>query len=102
MAVPGMPRARTGAILRADQDTALASVHPDPDCPGSHRRPPAGAEPLPPAEPGAAIEVDRIVSKGGQVHLASRYVIGLVIFVDIPGARTAGIVADADLLLALL
>ncbi len=35
---------------------------------------PAGAEPLPPAEPGAAIEVDRIVSKDGQVHLASRYV----------------------------
>src|SRR5260370_5185431 len=35
---------------------------------------PAGAEPLPPAEPGAAIDVDRIVSKHGQVHLARRYV----------------------------
>ena len=35
---------------------------------------PAGAAPLPAAEPGAAIEVDRIVSKNGQVHLASRYV----------------------------
>jgi transposase InsO family protein len=35
---------------------------------------PAGPEPLPPAEPGAAIEVDRIVSRDGQVHLASRYV----------------------------
>jgi hypothetical protein len=35
---------------------------------------PAGPEPLPPAEPGAAIEADRVVSKDGQVHLASRYV----------------------------
>jgi hypothetical protein len=35
---------------------------------------PAGPPPLPPAEPGAAIEVDRIVSKDGAVHLASRYV----------------------------
>jgi transposase InsO family protein len=36
---------------------------------------PAGPPPLPPAEPGAAIEVDRIVSKDGAVHLASRYVL---------------------------
>ena len=35
---------------------------------------PAGPPPLPPAEPGAAIEVDRIVSKDGAVHLAGRYV----------------------------
>ena len=34
----------------------------------------AGPEPLPPAGPGAAIEVDRVVSNDGQVHLASRYV----------------------------
>ena len=34
---------------------------------------PAGPPPLPPAEPGAAIEVDRIVSKDGAVHLAGRY-----------------------------
>jgi hypothetical protein len=36
---------------------------------------PAGPPPLPPAEPGAAIEVDRIVSKDGAVHLANRYVL---------------------------
>jgi transposase InsO family protein len=35
---------------------------------------PAGPPPLPPAEPGAAIEVDRIVSRNGAVHLGSRYV----------------------------
>ena len=35
----------------------------------------AGPPPLPPAEPGAAIEVDRIVSKDGAVHLAGRYVL---------------------------
>jgi Integrase core domain len=35
---------------------------------------PAGPPPLPPAEPGAAIEVNRIVSKDGAVHLAGRYV----------------------------
>jgi hypothetical protein len=35
---------------------------------------PAGPPPLPPAEPGAALEVDRIVSKDGAVHLAGRYV----------------------------
>jgi transposase InsO family protein len=34
----------------------------------------AGPPPLPPAEPGATIEVDRIVSKDGAVHLAGRYV----------------------------
>ena len=36
---------------------------------------PAGPPPLPPAEPGAAIEVDRIVSKDGAVHLGGRYVL---------------------------
>ena len=36
---------------------------------------PAGPPPLPPAEPGAAIEVDRTVSKDGAVHLAGRYVL---------------------------
>jgi hypothetical protein len=36
---------------------------------------PAGPEPLPAAEPGAAIEVDRIVSSDGAVHLAGRYVL---------------------------
>jgi transposase InsO family protein len=35
---------------------------------------PAGPPPLPPAEPGAALEVDRIVARNGAVHLAGRYV----------------------------
>jgi len=34
----------------------------------------AGPPPLPPAEPGAALEADRIVSKNGAVHLAGQYV----------------------------
>jgi transposase InsO family protein len=36
---------------------------------------PGGPPPLPKAQPGAAIEVERVVSKDGQVHLAGRYVI---------------------------
>jgi transposase InsO family protein len=48
---------------------------------------PAGTEPLPPAQPGAAIEVDRIVSKDGQVHLASRYVMAA----EILGGRQVSI-----------
>ncbi len=36
---------------------------------------PAGPPPIPPAEPGAAIEVDRAVSKDGQVSLGGRYYI---------------------------
>jgi transposase InsO family protein len=35
---------------------------------------PAGPPPLPPAEPGSAIEVDRTVARNGAVHLAGRYV----------------------------
>jgi transposase InsO family protein len=35
---------------------------------------PAGPPPLPPAEPGTAIEVDRTVARNGAVHLAGRYV----------------------------
>jgi hypothetical protein len=34
----------------------------------------AGPPPLPPAEPGAAIEVDRTVARNGAAHLAGRYV----------------------------
>ena len=48
---------------------------------------PAGPEPLPSAEPGAAIEVDRIVSKDGAVHLASRYVLAA----EILGGRRVAI-----------
>ena len=33
----------------------------------------AGPPPLPPAEPGSAIEVDRVVSKDGEVSLGGRY-----------------------------
>jgi transposase InsO family protein len=36
---------------------------------------PAGPPPIPAAEPGAAIEVDRVVSKDGQVSLGGRYYI---------------------------
>jgi hypothetical protein len=36
---------------------------------------PAGPPPLPPAEPGAAIEVDRTVSRDGAVHPAGRHVL---------------------------
>jgi hypothetical protein len=36
---------------------------------------PAGPPPLPAAEPGAAIEVDRVVSKDGNVSLGGRYYI---------------------------
>jgi transposase InsO family protein len=35
---------------------------------------PAGPPPLPPAQPGTAIEVDRTVARNGAVHLAGRYV----------------------------
>ncbi len=48
---------------------------------------PAGPPPLPPAEPGAAIEADRIVSKDGAVHLAGRYVLAAEI---LGGRRGAG------------
>jgi transposase InsO family protein len=48
---------------------------------------PAGPPPLPPAEPGAAIEVDRIVSKDGAVHLAGLYVLAA----EILGGRRVSI-----------
>jgi len=47
----------------------------------------AGPPPLPKAQPGAAIEVERVVSKDGQVHLAGRYVIAA----EILGGRRVGI-----------
>jgi transposase InsO family protein len=34
---------------------------------------PAGPPPLPPAEPGTAIEIDRLVTKDGNISLAGRY-----------------------------
>jgi hypothetical protein len=47
---------------------------------------PAGPPPLPKAEPGAAIEVERVVSKDGAVHLAGRYVLAAEI---LGGRRSA-------------
>ena len=61
-----------------------------------------GQSRCPPPSPALRSRLTGSSPRAAKVHLASRYVIGLVIFVDIPGARTAGIVADADLLLALL
>jgi hypothetical protein len=36
---------------------------------------PAGPPPLPPAEPGAAVQVDRVVNKTGVVSLAGRQIL---------------------------
>jgi transposase InsO family protein len=47
----------------------------------------AGPPPLPPAEPGSAIEVDRVVSKDGQVSLGGRYTIAA----EILGGRPVSI-----------
>jgi transposase InsO family protein len=56
---------------------------------------PAGPPPLPPAEPGAAIEVDRTVSKDGAVHLASRYVLAAEI---LGGRRVSVRIEEATLM----
>ena len=56
---------------------------------------PAGPPPLPKAEPGAAIEVERVVSKDGAVHLASRYVLAA----EILGGRRAGIRIEQNTLM---
>jgi transposase InsO family protein len=48
---------------------------------------PAGPPPLPPAEPGAAMEVDRIVSRNGAVHLGSQCVAAG----EVLGGRQVGI-----------
>ena len=56
---------------------------------------PAGPPPLPKAEPGAAIEVERVVSKDGAVHLASRYVLAA----EILGGRRVGIRIEQNTLM---
>ncbi len=56
---------------------------------------PAGPAPLPPAEPGAAIEVDRIVSKDGAVHLASRCVLAA----EILGGRRVSVRIEENTLM---
>jgi Integrase core domain len=56
---------------------------------------PAGPPPLPPAEPGTAIEVDRIVSKDGAVHLANRYVLAA----EILGGRRVSVRIEENTLM---
>jgi transposase InsO family protein len=56
---------------------------------------PAGPPPLPKAEPGAAIEVERVVSKDGAVHLANRYVLAA----EILGGRRVGIRIEENTLM---
>ena len=56
----------------------------------AHGGRPAGPPPLPPAEPGAAIEVDRIVNKTGIVSLAGRQILAA----DILGGRLVSIRID--------
>jgi transposase InsO family protein len=51
---------------------------------------PAGAPPLPPAEPGAAVEVDRVVNNTGLVSLAGRQILAA----DILGGRPVSIRID--------
>ena len=51
---------------------------------------PAGPPPLPPAEPGAAVEVDRVVNKTGIVSLAGRQILAA----DILGGRPVSIRID--------
>ena len=51
----------------------LAPVRRGPGPPGRWRRTARGPPPIPAAEPGAAIEVDRVVSKDGHVSLGGRY-----------------------------
>ena len=65
----------------------LAPVRCGPGCPGRQRRTASGPPPLPPAEPGAAIEVDRVVSKDGQFSLGGRYSIAA----EILGGRLVSI-----------
>jgi len=56
---------------------------------------PGGPPPLPKAQPGAAVEVERVVSKDGQVHLAGRYVIAA----EILGGRRVGVRIEENTLM---
>src|SRR5262245_25985619 len=56
---------------------------------------PGGPPPLPKAEPGAVIEVERVVSKDGAVHLANRYVLAA----EILGGRRVGIRIEGNTLM---
>jgi transposase InsO family protein len=56
---------------------------------------PAGPPPLPKAEPGAAIEVERVVSKDGAVHLANRNILAA----EILGGHRVGIRIEQNTLM---
>jgi transposase InsO family protein len=56
---------------------------------------PAGLPPLPKAEPGAAIEVERAVSKDGAVHLANQNILAA----EILGGRRVGIRIEENTLM---
>jgi transposase InsO family protein len=56
---------------------------------------PGGPPPLPKAEPGAAIEVERTVSKDGAVHLANRNILAA----EILGGRRVGIRIEQNTLM---
>ena len=56
---------------------------------------PAGPPPLPPAEPGTAVELDRVVNNCGQVSLGGRQVLAA----EILGGRPVGIRIDGQTLL---
>jgi transposase InsO family protein len=53
----------------------------------AHGGRPAGPPPLPPAEPGAALEVDRVVSRGGTISLGNHCILAA----EILGGRRVGI-----------
>jgi transposase InsO family protein len=56
---------------------------------------PAGPPPLPKAEPGAAIEVERVVSKDGAIHLANRNILAA----EILGGRRVGVRIEENTLM---
>jgi len=56
---------------------------------------PAGPPPLPKAEPGAAIEVERVVSKDGAVHRADSNILAA----EILGGRRVGIRIEENTLM---
>jgi transposase InsO family protein len=56
---------------------------------------PAGPPPLPKAEPGAAIEVERVVSKDGAIHPANQNILAA----EILGGRRAGVRIEASTLM---
>lgn len=64
------------------QNPPLAFVHHRPGRLSRHRGRPAGSPPLPPAHPGAALEVNRTVSQGGLVSLGQYRLLAAEILAD--------------------